>query len=44
VAVSNISGENRGIIEDQKLIAIGAYNTLDPAVLFMEYGYIHPIF
>lgn len=40
-AGSNLPVENSGIVEDQKLIAIGAYNTLDPASVLIEYGYIY---
>jgi len=39
--VSDMPKEQDGIIEDQELIAIGANNSLDPAVLFIEYGYIY---
>ncbi len=41
LAVSDLPKEKNGIIEDQKLIAIGAYNTLDAAGLLIEYGYIY---
>lgn len=40
-AGSNLPVENSGIVEDQKLIAIGAYNTLNPASVLIEYGYIY---
>lgn len=40
-AVSDMPLENTGVVEDQELIAVGAYNTLDPAVLLLEYGYIY---
>lgn len=40
-APSDMPGEAAGIVEDQDLIAVGAYNTLDPAVLLVEYGYIY---
>jgi len=40
-ASSDMPMEKSGIVEDQELIAIGAYNTLDPAVLLIEYGYIY---
>jgi len=39
--VSNLSQEKDGIAEDQKLIAIGAHNTLDPVGMLIEYGYIY---
>lgn len=34
-------GAGTGIVEDQELIAIGAYNTLNSASLLVEYGYIY---
>lgn len=40
-AESNLPIENGGIVPDQELIAIGAYNTLDPASVLIEYGYIY---
>jgi len=40
-AVSNLPGESGGIIQDQDLIAIGAYNSLDAASMLIEYGYIY---
>lgn len=39
--VSDLPKEKDGIIEDQTLIAIGSNNTLDPAVMLIEYGYIY---
>ena len=39
--VSNFIQEQDGIVEDQKLIAIGAHNTLDPVGILIEYGYIY---
>lgn len=41
IPVSDMPKEKSGIVEDQKLIAIGAYNTLDAAGLLIEYGYIY---
>jgi len=38
---SNLPGEKDGIIEDQELIAIGAYNTVDAISILVEYGYIY---
>lgn len=38
---SNMPKEKAGVVSDQKLIAIGAYNTLDSAGLLAEYGYIY---
>lgn len=38
---SDMPLEKSGIVEDQELIAIGAYNSLNAAVLFIEYGYIY---
>ena len=40
-AESNLPVEDSGIVEDQELIAIGSYNTLDPASVLIEYGYIY---
>ncbi len=40
-AVSNLPGESAGIVEDQDLIAIGAYNSVDAASMLVEYGYIY---
>jgi N-acetylmuramoyl-L-alanine amidase len=40
-AESNLPVEDSGVVEDQELIAIGAYNTLDPAAVLIEYGYIY---
>lgn len=40
-AESNLPVENGGIVPDQELIAIGAYNTLDGASVLLEYGYIY---
>lgn len=37
---SNLPKED-AIVEDQDLIAIGSFNTLDPASLLIEYGYIY---
>lgn len=41
VAISTISGERRGIVEDQELVAIGANGSLNGAALLVEYGYIY---
>ena len=38
---SNMPKEGEGVVEDQDLIAIGSFNTLDPASLLVEYGYIY---
>ena len=40
-AASNFAGESAGIIEDQELIAIGPFNSLDAASMLIEYGYIY---
>ncbi len=40
-AESNLPVEDSGVVEDQELIAIGANNTLDPASVLIEYGYIY---
>ena len=37
---SNMPRED-SIVEDQELIAIGSYNTADPASMLIEYGYIY---
>lgn len=34
-------GQGVGVVEDQDLIAIGSFNTLDPASILIEYGYIY---
>lgn len=39
--VSNLDQEKNGVVEDQKLIALGRYNTADTASLLIEYGYIY---
>lgn len=40
-AESNLPVEDSGIVPDQELIALGSYNTLDPAGVLIEYGYIY---
>jgi len=40
-AVSDLPGESTGIVEDQDLIAVGAYNSVDAASMLIEYGYIY---
>ncbi len=40
-ATSNMPKESAGVIEDQKLIALGANNTLNPLSVLIEYGYIY---
>ncbi|MEK7207936.1 MAG: N-acetylmuramoyl-L-alanine amidase [Patescibacteria group bacterium] len=40
-AESNFPLEESGIVPDQDLIAVGAYNTLDSAAVLIEYGYIY---
>ncbi len=40
-ATSNLPNEEVGIVEDDDLIAIGAYNTADAASMLIEYGYIY---
>lgn len=39
--VSNLPQEDFGIIEDQELIAIGSFNTVDAASMLVEYGYVY---
>ena len=38
---SNMPREVVGVVENQDLIAIGSFNTLDPASILIEYGYIY---
>lgn len=38
---SNLPKEDAGIVPDQSLIAVGAYNTLDAAAALIEYAYIY---
>lgn len=40
-AVSNLPGEQGGIVEDQDLIAIGSNNSVNAASMLIEYGYIY---
>lgn len=40
-AASDFPQEDSGIVPDQDLIAVGAYNTLDPVGILIEYGYIY---
>ena len=39
--ISNLAGESGGIVQDQDLIAVGAYNSVDAASMLIEYGYIY---
>lgn len=39
-ATSTFPIENKGIVEDQELIALGAYDTLSVLSVLVEYGYI----
>lgn len=39
-ATSTLSIENKGVVEDQELIALGAYDTLYVPSVLVEYGYI----
>lgn len=43
IASSNLPKESGsgGVVPDQELIALGSYNTLDPAGMLIEYGYIY---
>lgn len=41
IPASNLPGESDGVIEDQDLIAIGSYNTVDAVSVLVEYGYIY---
>ncbi|TSC84508.1 MAG: hypothetical protein G01um101417_173 [Parcubacteria group bacterium Gr01-1014_17] len=38
---SNLPKEDAGIVPDQSLIAVGAYNTLNAASVLIEYAYIY---
>ncbi len=40
-AVSDLPVEDSGVVEEQELIAIGSYNTLDAPSVLIEYGYIY---
>lgn len=39
-ATSTLPKEDRGVVEDQQLIAIGSNNSVNGAALLIEYGYI----
>ncbi|MBI5401194.1 MAG: N-acetylmuramoyl-L-alanine amidase [Candidatus Yonathbacteria bacterium] len=39
--VSSLPQEDKGIVEDQDLIAVGSSNTVDAASMLVEYGYIY---
>jgi N-acetylmuramoyl-L-alanine amidase len=39
--VSDLKGEDEGIVEDPDLIAIGAHDTANAASMLIEYGYIY---
>lgn len=38
---SNLPSESGGVVEEQELIAIGKYNTVDAPSMLIEYGYIY---
>ena len=38
---SDLPKEGGGVVQDQELISVGANNSLDPASLLIEYGYIY---
>ena len=40
-ATSTLPIENRGVVEDQELIATGSHNSVDGVALLIEYGYIY---
>jgi len=40
-ATSTLPKEDKGIVEDQKLIAIGSNNSADDVALLIEYGYLY---
>ncbi len=39
--VSDMPLEQSGVVEDQELVAIGRYNTVDAPSMLIEYGYIY---
>lgn len=39
--VSDLPGENTGVVDDAELIAVGANDTADSASMLIEYGYIY---
>ena len=39
--VSSLPVEDQGVVEEQDLIAIGSYNSVDGASMLIEYGYIY---
>jgi N-acetylmuramoyl-L-alanine amidase len=40
-ATSTLPTEDKGVVEDRELIAIGSNNSVDAAALLIEYGYIY---
>ena len=40
-AISDLPNEESGVVEDQELIAVGSYNTLNAPSILIEYGYIY---
>lgn len=38
---SNLPSESGGVVEEQQLIAIGSYNTVEAPSMLIEYGYIY---
>ncbi|HEX5774942.1 MAG TPA: peptidoglycan-binding protein [Candidatus Paceibacterota bacterium] len=40
-ATSTLPIEDKGVVEDQELIALGAYNTAEIPSILIEYGYIY---
>ncbi|MBI3634024.1 MAG: N-acetylmuramoyl-L-alanine amidase [Candidatus Yonathbacteria bacterium] len=39
--ISSLPAEDKGIVEEQDLIALGSYNSVDGASILIEYGYIY---
>lgn len=39
--ISSLPAEDKGIVEEQDLIALGSYNSVDGASMLIEYGYIY---
>lgn len=40
-ALSDLPKEDKGVVEDQDLIAVGGSNSLDGASMLVEYGYVY---
>ncbi len=40
-AVSDLPGEDKGVVEERDLIAVGSFNSVNAASMLIEYGYIY---